>query len=85
MLGFNCIIPVKKKLEKTSLDRAADAGYPVLVFLSDVPSFGFRPRDIRNGLAMPPKMSIRNFYQILKRPEWAIKDLNSRSVQNLKR
>ena len=46
-----------------------------MVLLSDVPTFGFRPRDIRNGLAMPPKMSINNFIQILKRPEWALKTL----------
>ncbi len=27
-----------------------------MVILCDVPTFGYRPRDIRNGLAMPPKM-----------------------------
>ena len=40
-----------------------------------MPTFGFRPRDVRNGLAMPPKMSIRNIMQILGKPEWAIKTL----------
>ena len=67
--------PVKEEVRKDIIDRAAAVGCPVLVLLSDVPSFGFRPRDIRNGLAMPPKMSARNFYQILKRPEWALKTL----------
>ncbi|CAN0594552.1 unnamed protein product, partial [Ectocarpus sp. 12 AP-2014] len=43
--------------------------------LSDVPTFGFRPRDIRNGLAMPPKMSVKNILQILGKPEWAMKTL----------
>jgi len=36
-----------------------------------VPSFGFRPRDIRNGLAMPPRMTIKNILQIMGRPRWA--------------
>lgn len=72
---FQLYYPAKEVVRKDLINRAADAGYPVLVLLSDVPSFGFRPRDIRNGLAMPPKMSLRNFYQIAKRPEWALKTL----------
>ena len=72
---FQLYYPVKEEVRKDIIDRAAAVGCPVLVLLSDVPSFGFRPRDIRNGLAMPPKMSARNFYQILKRPEWALKTL----------
>jgi L-lactate dehydrogenase (cytochrome) len=72
---FQLYYPAKEKVRKDIIDRAAQAGCPVLVLLSDVPSFGFRPKDIRNGLAMPPKMSFNNFYQILKRPEWAVKTL----------
>jgi L-lactate dehydrogenase (cytochrome) len=33
--------------------------------------FGFRPRDIRNGLAMPPHMSLRNVLQMVARPSWS--------------
>ena len=72
---FQLYYPAKEDVRKDIIDRAANSGCPVLVLLSDVPSFGFRPRDIRNGLAMPPKMSARNFYQIIKRPEWALKTL----------
>lgn len=42
------------------LKRAEKAGYPVLVILCDVPSFGFRYKDIENGLAMPPRFTLRN-------------------------
>ena len=72
---FQLYYPAKEDVRKDIIDRVANSGCPVLVLLSDVPSFGFRPRDIRNGLAMPPKMSARNFYQIIKRPEWALKTL----------
>ena len=72
---FQLYYPAKEEVRKDIINRAAEAACPVLVLLSDVPSFGFRPRDIRNGLAMPPKMSARNFYEILKRPEWALKTL----------
>ncbi|MDC3215594.1 alpha-hydroxy-acid oxidizing protein [Flavobacteriaceae bacterium] len=72
---FQLYHPAKKEVRDDLIERASNAGYPVLVLLSDVPTFGFRPRDIRNGLAMPPKISINNFIQILKRPEWALKTL----------
>ena len=72
---FQLYYPAKEEVRKDIIKRAAEAACPVLVLLSDVPSFGFRPRDIRNGLAMPPKMSARNFYEIFKRPEWALKTL----------
>jgi len=67
--------PAESVIKDDIIDRAEAAGCKVLVILCDVPSFGFRPRDIRNGLAMPPKMSLRNMLQICGRPEWALRTL----------
>ena len=67
--------PAEDAVRDDILKRLKAAHYPVLVLLSDVPSFGFRPRDIRNGLAMPPRMTLRNMLQIVGRPEWALKTL----------
>jgi len=67
--------PADPALRDDLLDRAEAAGCKVLCVLCDVPSFGYRPRDIRNGLAMPPKMNLRNILQILGRPNWALKTL----------
>jgi L-lactate dehydrogenase (cytochrome) len=67
--------PAENSLRDDILKRLDAVECPVLVLLSDVPSFGFRPRDIRNGLAMPPKMSVKNILQIMTRPEWAFKTL----------
>ena len=72
---FQLYHPTEEKVTKDLLKRAEVSGIKTLVILADVPSFGYRPRDIRNGLSMPPKMTRRNFFQILKRPEWAIKTL----------
>lgn len=72
---FQLYHPAENSLRDDILKRAAEAEYPVLVLLSDVPTFGFRPRDIRNGLAMPPSMSVKNILQVLGRPEWALKTL----------
>ncbi|WP_108866400.1 alpha-hydroxy acid oxidase [Aquimarina aquimarini] len=72
---FQLYHPAENKLRDDIIKRAEVAECPVLVILCDVPTFGFRPRDIRNGLAMPPKMSIENILQILGKPRWALNTL----------
>ncbi|WP_289039949.1 alpha-hydroxy acid oxidase [uncultured Zobellia sp.] len=72
---FQLYHPTENTLRDDIIRRAAVAECPVLVILCDVPTFGFRPRDIRNGLAMPPKMSVKNILQIMGKPEWAMKTL----------
>ena len=72
---FQLYHPADNALRDDILDRAEAAGCQVLVILCDVPTFGYRPRDIRNGLAMPPKMTLRNMLQIMGKPSWAINTL----------
>ncbi|MBL7783459.1 MAG: alpha-hydroxy-acid oxidizing protein [Saprospiraceae bacterium] len=67
--------PADNALRDDILNRAEAAGCQVLVLLCDVPTFGYRPRDIRNGLAMPPKMTLRNILQIMGKPNWALQTL----------
>lgn len=67
--------PAENSLRDDIIRRLQAANYPVLVLLCDVPSFGYRPRDIRNGLAMPPRMTLNNILQIMSRPHWALKTL----------
>lgn len=72
---FQLYHPADPALRDDLLRRAEAAGCEVLCVLCDVPSFGYRPRDIRNGLAMPPKMTLANILQILGKPIWAIRTL----------
>ncbi len=72
---FQLYNPVEDVLRNDIINRAEAAGCPVLVLLCDVPTFGYRPRDIRNGLALPPKMSVKNILQILGKPTWAYNTL----------
>jgi L-lactate dehydrogenase (cytochrome) len=67
--------PAENSLRDDILKRLEASGYNVLVLLCDVPSFGFRPRDIRNGLAMPPRMTLSNILQVMTKPEWGLKTL----------
>lgn len=72
---FQLYNPVEDQIRKDIIDRAAAAECPVLVLLSDVPTFGYRPRDFRNHLALPPKMTLRNILQVLGKPKWAVETL----------
>ena len=72
---FQLYHPAEERVTKDILKRAEAAHCPVLVILADVPSFGYRPRDIRNGLSMPPKMTISNIVSAMKRPHWALNTL----------
>jgi L-lactate dehydrogenase (cytochrome) len=72
---FQLYNPAEDALRDDIINRAAAAQCPVLVLLCDVPTFGYRPRDIRNGLALPPKMSVANILQIMGKPTWAFNTL----------
>jgi L-lactate dehydrogenase (cytochrome) len=72
---FQLYHPAENEIRDSIIKRAAAAHCPVLVILCDVPTFGYRPRDIRNGLAMPPRMTLSNILQIMGKPEWALKTL----------
>lgn len=71
---FQLYHPAENSLRDKIIKRAAEH-CPVLVILSDVPTFGYRNKEIKNGLAMPPRMTLKNMMQIMGRPEWAIKTL----------
>ncbi|SFC10859.1 L-lactate dehydrogenase (cytochrome) [Flagellimonas taeanensis] len=72
---FQLYNPAEDAVRNDILDRAEAAGCPVLVLLCDVPTFGYRPRDFKNGLALPPKMTLANMLQVLGRPIWAMQTL----------
>lgn len=53
------------------LERAAAAGCPVLMLTVDIPVSGLRRRDAKNGLAVPPRLTLRNLLDVATRPKWA--------------
>jgi L-lactate dehydrogenase (cytochrome) len=72
---FQLYHPKENSLRNKMLKRAEDAGCPVLVLISDMPTLAYRPWDMRNGLGLPPKMSLRNILQIMARPKWTFRTL----------
>ena len=72
---FQLYHPAEDRVTEDIIRRIGAVGCPVMVILADVPSFGYRPRDIRNGLSMPPRMTLQNILRVMKRPEWALRTL----------
>jgi L-lactate dehydrogenase (cytochrome) len=54
------------------IDRAEAAGCPVLVLTVDIPVSGLRRRDAKNGLSVPPRLTLRNALDIATKPSWAL-------------
>lgn len=69
---FQLYNPSKADVRQDLMTRIKAVQVPVLVVTVDVPTFGYRIKDIRNGLSMPPKMSLANISQMLKKPAWLL-------------
>jgi len=50
--------------------RAKAAGYRALVVTIDTPVLGQRERDVRSGLVLPPRITVRNVLDTLRRVSW---------------
>jgi L-lactate dehydrogenase (cytochrome) len=72
---FQLYHPAETELRDKLLSRVEAAGFPVLVILADTPTFAYRPKEIRNGLSIPPKMSMRNITQMMTHPTWSFGQL----------
>lgn len=74
---FQLYHPAEEKLRNDLLRRAQTAQYQVLVVLADTPAFGYRPREIKNGLSLPPRMTMNNIWEMLTHPNWSLQTLRA--------
>src|ERR1700749_1803560 len=57
------------------IDRAAAAQCSALMLTLDLQVIALRRRDKRNGLTIPPRLTVRNAWEIARKPAWALKVL----------
>jgi L-lactate dehydrogenase (cytochrome) len=69
-LWFQLYLWRSPRVVETLVTRAKEAGCSALVVTLDVPVNGKRPRDHRNGMSIPPKVTPRNAIQVARRPKW---------------
>jgi L-lactate dehydrogenase (cytochrome) len=60
------------------IDRAKAAKCSALVLTMDLQILGQRHKDIRNGLATPPKLNAYSVWQMMQHPLWCLRMLGTR-------
>jgi L-lactate dehydrogenase (cytochrome) len=60
------------------IERAKAANCSALMLTVDMPVQGLRRRDPKNGLSIPPKLTLRNVLEVAMRPTWALKVLTGK-------
>jgi len=76
-LWFQLYILTDRGLTRELVDRAAACGYRVLVVTVDTVVGGRRVRDVRNGLTVPPQLTVRTIAGIGSHPAYWLRMLRS--------
>ena len=72
---FQLYVSQSDELAMELIDRANDAGYPVLMLTVDVPQVAPRRRDLRNGFGMPFRIGPKQFIDFATHPRWSLTTL----------
>ena len=72
---FQLYHPAEESIRDDIMDRCKAAGIKNFMILADTPTFGYRNKEIKNGLAIPPRMTLKNILQIMTCPHWALETL----------
>ena len=62
------------------MQRAKAAGFEALILTVDVPVAGARHRDTRNGLSIPPALTLRTIVDGARHPAWWVNLLTTRPL-----
>jgi L-lactate dehydrogenase (cytochrome) len=66
---------------KELISRAQEAGYSALILTVDVPVAGARLRDLRNGLTIPPALTLRTLMGMARYPRWWLNVLTTEPLR----
>lgn len=69
-LWFQLYVWKDRTFSESLLQQARDAGYRALILTVDLPVGGARLRDVRNGMTVPPELTLRTFVDGAMHPNW---------------
>jgi isopentenyl diphosphate isomerase/L-lactate dehydrogenase-like FMN-dependent dehydrogenase len=69
-LWFQLYVWRDREITRSLIDRARAAGCKALMVTVDTPVLGQRERDVRNGLVVPPRITIKNVLDTIQRAAW---------------
>jgi L-lactate dehydrogenase (cytochrome) len=65
---------------KSLIERAKAAKCSALVLTLDLQILGQRHKDLKNGMTVPPKMTVANVIDLMSKPGWALRALGGRKT-----
>ncbi|MDY7547843.1 alpha-hydroxy acid oxidase [Glaciimonas sp. CA11.2] len=65
---------------KSLIERAKAAKCSALVLTLDLQILGQRHKDIKNGMSVPPKLTLANIIDLASKPAWALRALSGRKT-----
>src|SRR5258706_568972 len=75
---FQLYVMRDRGFARSLIERAKAAKCSALVLTLDLQIQGQRHRDLKNGLAVPPRLTLSTFFDILRKPGWALNVLRGR-------
>lgn len=70
-----------RERSKAFIEAAQLHGYQALVLTMDVPAAGNRLRDLRNGMTIPPQLTLKTLLDASYRPNWWFNFLTTEPLQ----
>ena len=83
---FQIYIHRDRSLTLEFVERSRAAGYKALCLTVDMPVAGNRERDLRMGMTMPPKLSLKGLFSFACHPRWTLNYLSHKKfgLENVK-
>jgi L-lactate dehydrogenase (cytochrome) len=75
---FQLYLMRDRSFNEELIERAKTAQCSALMLTVDMPIQGLRRRDPKNGLSIPPRLTLRNAIDVATKPSWALRVLRGR-------
>lgn len=77
---FQLYLTRDERLNAELLDRALAAGFTTVVLTVDTPVAGRHIKDSRNGLTIPPSLTLRTLFGMARYPSWVLNKLTTAPI-----
>lgn len=80
-LWFQFYMRRDTKLNQDLVDRVKKMGYETIILTVDTVVGGSRFRDVRNGLTIPPKLTVKTLLDMARHPHWWVNLLTTAPLE----
>ncbi len=80
-LWFQLYFTNDSSINQSLLNDARNCGVDTLILTIDCAVGGFRQRDVKNGLTIPPTLSAKSFFNMIRFPIWIFNKLTTPGIK----